>query len=119
MLNSVGPAMCCNGGQVVVELDPTGSNLLFSTSIGPCEDPMETGGLAVNSAGVIYTPGNNLGMHLPHTAGRIPDHQPLPNLLLSRLRGRRSCPRPRAANHRDRSRRRGLQCRLVRDVAAL
>lgn len=78
MLNSVGPTMCCNGGQVVVELDPTGSTLLFSTSIGPGEDPMETGGLAVNSAGVIYVAGNNIGAHLPTTAGAFETTNPSP-----------------------------------------
>jgi uncharacterized protein (TIGR03437 family) len=78
MLNSVGPAMCCNGGQVVVEFDPTGSNLLFSTSIGPGEDPMETGGLAVNSAGAIYVAGSNLGTHLPTTAGAFQTTNPAP-----------------------------------------
>jgi len=78
MLNSVGPAMCCNGGQVVVELDPAGSNLLFSTSIGPGEDPMETGGLAVSSAGAIYVAGNNLGTHLPATAGAFQTTNPSP-----------------------------------------
>ena len=78
MLNSVGPAMCCNGGQVVVELDPTGSNLLFSTSIGTGEDPMETGGLAVNSAGVIYVAGNNLGTDLTATPGAFQTTNPAP-----------------------------------------
>jgi uncharacterized protein (TIGR03437 family) len=78
MLNSVGPTMCCNGGQVVVELDPTGSILLFSTSIGPGEDPMETGGLAVNSAGVIYAAGNDIGANLPTTPGAFETTNPSP-----------------------------------------
>ena len=78
MLNSVGPKMCCNGGQVVVELDPTGSHLLFSTSISTGEDSMETGGLAVNSAGAIYVAGNNLGTHLPATAGAFQTTNPAP-----------------------------------------
>jgi len=78
MLNSVGPTMCCNGGQVVVELDPTGANLLFSTSIASGEDPMETGGLAVNSAGAIYVAGNNLGTHLVTTAGAFQTTNPAP-----------------------------------------
>ena len=43
-----------SAGLVVVEFDPTGSNLLFSTNIGSgWLDSMETGGLAVNSAGAI------------------------------------------------------------------
>jgi len=79
MLNSVGPAMCCNGGQVVVELDPTGSTLLFSTSLASGVDSMETGGLAVNSAGVIYAAGNNLGAHLATTAGAFQTTNPAPS----------------------------------------
>ena len=81
MLNSVGPTMCCNGGQVVVELDPTGSNLLFSTSIGTGEDSMETGGLAVNSAGVIYVAGSNLANSNPDlttTPGAFQTTNPAP-----------------------------------------
>ena len=79
MLNSVGPAMCCSGGQVVVELDPTGSSLLFSTSIASGEDSIATAGLAVSSGGTIYVAGNNLGAHLPTTSGAFQTTNPAPS----------------------------------------
>jgi uncharacterized protein (TIGR03437 family) len=79
LLNSVEPTMCCSGGQVVVELDPTGSNLLFSTSIGSAGiDSMQTGGLAVDSAGNIYVAGNNLGADLITTPGAFQTTNPSP-----------------------------------------
>jgi len=78
MFNSVGPAMCCNGAQVVVELDPSGSNLLFSTSISSGLDSMQTAGLAVDSAGNIYVAGNNLGANLPTTPGAFQTTNPSP-----------------------------------------
>ncbi|HUA57713.1 MAG TPA: SBBP repeat-containing protein [Verrucomicrobiae bacterium] len=78
MFNSVGPVMCCSGGLVVVELDPSGSNLLFSTSISGGLDPMATGGLAVDSAGDIYVAGNNAGANLATTAGAFQTTDPSP-----------------------------------------
>ena len=66
-------------GQVVVELDPTGSNLLFSTGIGSGSlDSMETGGLAVNSAGEMYVAGNNIGADLITTPGAFETTNPSP-----------------------------------------
>jgi len=76
MFNSVGPTMCCNGAQVVVELDPSGSNLLFSTSVSSGLDSMQTAGLAVDSAGDIYVAGNNLGANLPTTPGAFQTTNP-------------------------------------------
>ena len=62
---------------MVAELDPTGSNLLFSTSIGSgWLDSMWTGGLAVNSAGVIYVAGSNLGTDLITTPGAFQTTNP-------------------------------------------
>jgi len=66
-------------GLVVAELDPTGSNLLFSTYIGSgWLDSMGTGGLAVNPAGVIYVAGTNLGTHLITTTGAFQTTNPSP-----------------------------------------
>jgi len=79
LFNSVEPTICCSGGQVVAELDPTGSNLLFSTSIGSGgKDSMATGGLAVDSAGDIYVAGNNLGADLITTPGAFQTTNPSP-----------------------------------------
>jgi uncharacterized protein (TIGR03437 family) len=66
-------------GQVVLELDPTGSNLLFSTNIGSgWLDSMTAAGLAVNSAGVIYVAGNNIGADLITTPGAFETADPSP-----------------------------------------
>jgi uncharacterized protein (TIGR03437 family) len=66
-------------GQVVVELDPTGSDLLFSTGIGSGGlDSMQTGGLAVDSAGAIYVAGNNIGADLITTPGAFETTNPSP-----------------------------------------
>jgi uncharacterized protein (TIGR03437 family) len=66
-------------GQMVIELDPTGSNLLFSTNIGSGRlDSMAAGGLAVNSAGVIYVAGNNIGADLITTPGAFETADPSP-----------------------------------------
>lgn len=78
MFNSVGPTMCCNGGEVVVELDPSGSNLLFSTSISSGLDSMETGGLVVDSAGDIYVAGSDNGANLATTPGAFQTTDPSP-----------------------------------------
>jgi uncharacterized protein (TIGR03437 family) len=71
LVNSVQSAG--NGGQmqvVVAELDPTGSNLLFSTYIGSGgKDTSGPAGLAVDSAGDIYLAGNNAGPDLITTSG--------------------------------------------------
>jgi uncharacterized protein (TIGR03437 family) len=71
LLNPVQPAG--NGGQmqvVIAELDPTGSNLLFSTYIGSGGlDGNYPAGLAVDSAGDIYLAGDNLGPDLITTPG--------------------------------------------------
>ena len=62
-----------NGGDMqvlVAELDPTGANLLFSTSIGSGGlSTSSPAGLAVDSAGDIYLAGNNLGPSLITTPG--------------------------------------------------
>ena len=78
MFNSVGPAMCCSGGLVVVELDPAGANLLFSTSISGGLDSMQTGGLAVDSAGDIFVAGSNIGANLVTTPGAFQSTDPSP-----------------------------------------
>ncbi len=79
LFNSVEGTMCCNGGLVVVELDPTGSNLLFSTPIGSGgKDPMETGGLVVDSAGDIYVAGSTIGANLITTPGAFQTTNPSP-----------------------------------------
>jgi uncharacterized protein (TIGR03437 family) len=63
LVNPVEPA--ANGGSlevVVAELDPTGSNLLFSTRIGSGGlETSEPSGLAVDAAGDIYAAGNTVG----------------------------------------------------------
>jgi uncharacterized protein (TIGR03437 family) len=66
-------------GQMVIELDPTGSNLLFSTDIGSGRlDSVTAGGLAVNSAGAIYVAGNNIGADLITTPGAFETTNPSP-----------------------------------------
>jgi len=66
-------------GQMVIELDPTGSNLQFSTDIGSGRlDSMAAGGLAVNSAGVIYVAGNDIGADLVTTPGAFETTDPSP-----------------------------------------
>jgi uncharacterized protein (TIGR03437 family) len=66
-------------GQVVLELDPTGSNLLFSTTIGSgWLDSMTAAGLAVDSAGAIYVAGNNIGADLITTPGAFETTDPSP-----------------------------------------
>jgi uncharacterized protein (TIGR03437 family) len=55
---------------LVAELDPTGSKLLFSTTIGSNGlNTTEPAGLAVNTAGDIYLAGNNAGPNLITTPG--------------------------------------------------
>jgi uncharacterized protein (TIGR03437 family) len=82
LLNPVEPSPSGSGGQpglVVVELDPTGSNLLFSTPIGSGRlDSMTAGGLAVTSAGVIYVAGNDIGANLITTPGAFQTTDPSP-----------------------------------------
>jgi uncharacterized protein (TIGR03437 family) len=80
LLNPVEPAVSGGApGLVVVEFDPTGSNLLVSTDIGSGRlDSMEPGGLAVNSAGVIYVAGNNIGADLITTPGAFETADPSP-----------------------------------------
>jgi len=80
LLNPVQPAGSGGApGQVVIELDPTGSNLLFSTPIGSgWLDSMQAGGLAVTSAGVIYVAGNNIGADLITTPGAFQTTNPSP-----------------------------------------
>ena len=62
-----------NGGDMqvlVAKLDPTGSDLLFSTYIGSGGlDSANPAGLAVDSAGDIYLAGNNAGPNLITTPG--------------------------------------------------
>jgi uncharacterized protein (TIGR03437 family) len=80
LLNPVEPAGSGGDpGQMVIELDPTGSNLLFSTDIGSGRlNSMAAGGLAVNSAGVIYVAGNNIGADLITTPGAFETTNPSP-----------------------------------------
>ena len=82
LLNPVEPSPSGSGGNaglVVVELDPTGSNLLFSSPIGSSRlDSMTAGGLAVNSAGVIYVAGNDIGANLITTPGAFQTTNPSP-----------------------------------------
>ena len=82
LLNPVEPSPSGSGGNaglVVLELDPTGSNLLFSTPIGSGRlDSMTAGGLAVNSAGVIYVAGNDIGANLITTPGAFETTNPSP-----------------------------------------
>jgi uncharacterized protein (TIGR03437 family) len=71
MVNPVEPTPTGGAQQVLVaELDPTGSKLLFSTTIG--SGGLETSnpaGLAVDSAGDIYLAGNTVGPGLITTPG--------------------------------------------------
>jgi uncharacterized protein (TIGR03437 family) len=80
LLNPVeSPGSGGEAGQVVVELDPTGTNLLFSTGIGSGGlDSMQTGGLAVDSVGVIYVAGNDIGGNLITTPGAFETTDPSP-----------------------------------------
>ena len=71
LVNPVEPTPTGGSLQVLVaELDPTGANLLFSTTIG--SDGLNTAnpaGLAVDSAGNIYLAGNTSGPNLITTPG--------------------------------------------------
>jgi uncharacterized protein (TIGR03437 family) len=71
LLNAVEPAV--SGGSMemaVLELDPSGSNLLFSTRIGSGgQQTSYPAGLAVDSAGDIYVAGNMIGPGLITTPG--------------------------------------------------
>jgi len=71
MINPVEPTATGGDQQVLVaELDPTGSKLLFSTTIGSNGlNTTEPAGLAVDSAGDIYLAGNNAGPNLITTPG--------------------------------------------------
>jgi uncharacterized protein (TIGR03437 family) len=71
LLNPVEPAVSGGSMQLaVLELDPAGANLLFSTRIG--SGGVQTSypaGLAVDSAGDIYLAGNTIGPGLITTPG--------------------------------------------------
>ena len=71
LLNPVEPAVAGGSMQLaVLELDPSGANLLFSTRIG--SGGVQTSypaGLAVDSAGDIYIAGNTIGPGLITTPG--------------------------------------------------
>ena len=71
LLNPVEPAVAGGSMQLaVLELDPSGTNLLFSTRIG--SGGVQTSypaGLAVDSAGDIYIAGNTIGPGLITTPG--------------------------------------------------
>jgi uncharacterized protein (TIGR03437 family) len=71
LLNPVEPAVAGGSMQMaVLELDPAGANLLFSTRIG--SGGVQTSypaGLAVDSAGDIYIAGNTIGPGLITTPG--------------------------------------------------
>ena len=71
LLNPVEPAVAGGSMQLaVLELDPSGANLLFSTRIG--SGGVQTSypaGLAVDSAGDIYLAGNTIGPGLITTPG--------------------------------------------------
>jgi uncharacterized protein (TIGR03437 family) len=71
LLNPVEPAVAGGSMQLaVLELDPSGTNLLFSTRIG--SGGVQTSypaGLAVDSAGDIYLAGNTIGPGLITTPG--------------------------------------------------
>ena len=71
MINPVEPTSTGGDQQVLVaELDPTGSKLLFSTTIGSNGlNTTEPAGLAVDAAGDIYLAGNNAGPNLITTPG--------------------------------------------------
>jgi len=62
---------------VVAELDPTGSTLLFSTSVGAKGlDSVSPAGMAVDSAGNIYLAGNVNGPDLVTTPGAFQTTSP-------------------------------------------
>lgn len=71
MVNPVEPTPAGGNAQVLIaELDPTGTQVLFSTTIG--SNGLQTaypGGLAVDSAGDIYLAGNHAGPGLITTPG--------------------------------------------------
>jgi len=71
MVNPVEPTPTGGSQQVLIaELDPTGANLLFSTTIG--SDGLHTAnpaGLVVDPAGNIYVAGNHVGPGLITTPG--------------------------------------------------
>jgi uncharacterized protein (TIGR03437 family) len=71
MINPVEPTATGGDQQVLVaELNPTGTKLLFSTTIGSNGlNSTEPAGLAVNAAGDIYLAGNNAGPNLITTPG--------------------------------------------------
>jgi uncharacterized protein (TIGR03437 family) len=72
MVNPVESTPTSGSAQLLVaELDPTGSNLLFSTTIGSNNglDTTSPAGLAVDSAGNIYVAGNTSGPDLITTPG--------------------------------------------------
>jgi uncharacterized protein (TIGR03437 family) len=71
MVNPVEPTPTGGSQQVLVaELDPTGSHLLFSTTIGSHGlNTTNPAGLAVDSAGNIYLAGNTSGPDLITTPG--------------------------------------------------
>jgi hypothetical protein len=71
MINPVEPTPTGGDQQVLIaELDPTGANLLFSTTVGSHGlDSTVPAGLAVDSAGTIYLAGNDAGANLITTPG--------------------------------------------------
>jgi hypothetical protein len=71
MVNPVEPTPTGGDQQVLIaELDPTGANLLFSTTIGSKGlDSTVPAGLAVDPAGTIYLAGNDSGANLITTPG--------------------------------------------------
>ena len=72
MVNPVEPTPTGGSQQVLVaELDPTGSHLLFSTTIGSKNglNTSNPAGLAVDTAGGIYLAGNTYGPDLITTPG--------------------------------------------------
>ena len=71
MINPVEPTATGGDQQVLVaELNPTGTKLLFSTTIGSNGlNTTESAGLAVNTGGDIYLAGNNAGPNLITTPG--------------------------------------------------
>jgi hypothetical protein len=71
MVNPVEPTPTGGDQQVLIaEMDPTGANLLFSTTIGSKGlDSTVPAGLAVDPAGAIYLAGNDSGANLITTPG--------------------------------------------------